>query len=257
MQAVILIYDGSYEGFLCCIFTAYEQKLQVENILPEGLEQNQLFTDYEYIITEPAKAKRVLKKLKASMSPRGFRNIQWALLSEIPGIEYTLYKMLRYVLANSKIVDTDFSHPAVLQIAKVAKQIGRETHRMEAFIRFRLTKDDIYFAVIEPDFNVLPLIASHFQDRYADQKWIIYDQKRRIGLFYDLEKTEYISINLPKEVGINGAHPDFFCKQELHFQQLWQQYFTSTNIKSRANTKLHIQHVPKRYWKYLSEKSPF
>lgn len=257
MKPIILTYDGSFDGFLTCIFIAYEQQLQIENIVVEGVEQNQLFSDHTSVITEPIKANRVLKKLKASMSSKGYRNVQWALLSEIPGIEYTLYKMLRYVLANSKMVDTDFSHPAVLQIAKVAKQIGREKHRMEAFIRFRLTKDNIYFSVIEPDFNVLPLIATHFENRYADQKWIIYDQKRKIGLYYNLEKTEFISIKIPKDVGINGAHPDFFCEQELNFQQLWKQYFTSTNIKSRANAKLHIQHVPKRYWKYLSEKSPF
>ena len=33
------------------------------------------------------------------------------------------------------------------------------------------------------------------------------------------------------------------------------EYFKSTNIKSRKNMKLHLQHVPKRYWKYLTEKS--
>jgi hypothetical protein len=27
-----------------------------------------------------------------------------------------------------------------------------------------------------------------------------------------------------------------------------------TNIKERKNDKLHVQHVPKRYWKYLTEK---
>ncbi|WP_369385311.1 DUF4130 domain-containing protein [Jejuia pallidilutea] len=27
-------------------------------------------------------------------------------------------------------------------------------------------------------------------------------------------------------------------------------------MEERINTKLHIQHVPKRYWKYLSEKQP-
>ncbi|TXD94923.1 DUF4130 domain-containing protein [Gillisia hiemivivida] len=26
-------------------------------------------------------------------------------------------------------------------------------------------------------------------------------------------------------------------------------------MKSRKNMKLHLQHVPKRYWKYLTEKS--
>src|SRR5690606_39662819 len=35
---------------------------------------------------------------------------------------------------------------------------------------------------------------------------------------------------------------------EEKFQQLWKQYFKSTNIVERKNDKLHLQHVPKRYW---------
>ncbi|MGK4566274.1 DUF4130 domain-containing protein [Flavobacterium sp. 3HN19-14] len=35
---------------------------------------------------------------------------------------------------------------------------------------------------------------------------------------------------------------------------LWNDYFKSTNIPARKNMKLHLQHVPKRYWKYLTEK---
>ena len=42
-------------------------------------------------------------------------------------------------------------------------------------------------------------------------------------------------------------------KEEL-YQKLWQQYFSSVNIAARKNMKLHIQHMPKRYWKHLVEK---
>ena len=43
---------------------------------------------------------------------------------------------------------------------------------------------------------------------------------------------------------------------EAKWYQHWldKNYFKSTNIVARKNTKLHTQHVPKRYWKYLTEK---
>jgi probable DNA metabolism protein len=47
---------------------------------------------------------------------------------------------------------------------------------------------------------------------------------------------------------------DAFTNEEHEYQTLWNDYFKSTNIASRINPKLHTQHVPKRYWKYLSEK---
>ncbi|MES2689093.1 MAG: DUF4130 domain-containing protein, partial [Bacteroidota bacterium] len=44
-------------------------------------------------------------------------------------------------------------------------------------------------------------------------------------------------------------------EHEEWYRQLWAGYFKHTNIPSRKNIKLHLQHVPKRYWKYLPEKT--
>ena len=257
MQQKVLKYDGSFMGFLTCIFNAYEQKLEVVEIVPAGEDQKQLFSETEKIFTEEHKALRVLKGLKSKVSSNGLRRIKWAFLSEAQGIEIKLFEMIKYVFNSKSKVDLDYSHPVVLYIENIAKQVGREKHRMEAFVRFRLTKDDIYFAIIEPDFNVLPIITPHFKSRYADQKWLIYDIKRKIGVYYDLTKTEYVSIDLPEDIGFSGGNSEYFEAGEIYFQKLWKEYFDSTNIKSRVNMRLHVQHVPKRYWKYLSEKSPF
>ena len=35
-QQAVLVYDGTMEGFLCCVFTAYEEKLKVVDIKPPG-----------------------------------------------------------------------------------------------------------------------------------------------------------------------------------------------------------------------------
>ncbi|MCC8359861.1 TIGR03915 family putative DNA repair protein [Salinimicrobium sediminilitoris] len=255
-QQAILVYDGTMEGFLCCLFTAYEEKLKVVDINPPGAQAGQqLFTASREVITEPDKAKRVWTSLKKKASPAGLRDLKWTFLSEIPGMEMHMYSMIRYILAENVPVDRDFSHPAVLKVSQAAKKVGREKHRMEAFVRFRLTKDEVYFAAIEPDFNVLPLIKSHFKNRYADQKWIIYDLKRNFGIAYDLSAVQFITLDLDPAIGLSGAPEAYFHSSEIAFQKLWDQYFTSTNIKSRANQKLHVQHLPKRYWKYLTEKN--
>ena len=134
--------------------------------------------------------------------------------------------------------------------------MAREKHRMEAFVRFQLTKDNIYFSNIEPDFNVLPIIEKHFTSRYSDQQWIIYDLKRKFGLYYDLQETRVIHIDFSKNLSSLEEKEHLFDASEIEFQQLWKKYFEATTIKSHINTRLHHQHVPKRYWKYLSEKNP-
>ncbi|MGB1209996.1 MAG: DUF4130 domain-containing protein, partial [Lacinutrix venerupis] len=67
---------------------------------------------------------------------------------------------------------------------------------------------------------------------------------------------ETIQLSFNNSFDPTKTNASYFTDSELEFQQLWKDYFKSTNIKSRKNMKLHIQHVPKRYWKYLSEKSP-
>lgn len=250
----LLVYDHSLEGFLTAVFEVYEYKLQPVEIIREGLPLPGLFTNQRKVITDNNKADRVFKKLKASLGDLGLQRILYTLLSEIEDCEKHLFNVIKYALSHSGInIINDFSNPSVLKISKYSQMVGREKHRMEAFVRFKLTCDKIYFAEIEPDFNVLPIIAKHFKDRYQDQKWLIFDNKRHYGIFYDLKTVEVIEMQFniihSKQEGLELLKND-----EYLYQKLWQTYFTRTNIKARKNTRLHVQHVPKRYWKYLTEK---
>jgi len=242
-----LIYDGSFDGFLTAVFAVYEERLEVVSITPEAYFQAGFFAEGINVITDVKKAARVWKGLSKFKNFR--HDVYWSFLSEIEGNELVLLKTIQYVLATSRV--TDYGHTQLLRTAQVRKMVGREKHRMEAFIRFQLTKDSIYFAHVEPDFNVLPLIATHFKNRYADQQWIIYDIKRSYGLYYDLFKVTPMQMDFAE----NASDKTIFTETEADYSSLWQNYFKSTTIKSRINLKLHIRHVPRRYWKYLNEKT--
>ncbi|MCL5244303.1 TIGR03915 family putative DNA repair protein [Cellulophaga sp. 20_2_10] len=250
-----LVYDASFDGFLTAVFTAFEMKLKTVKIVPKQRFQQPLFGDSETVYTNQEKANRVWAGLKKKLSTDEARRFYYAFLSEKTSVEDTLYNAIVYVFAATTNVGSNYTNKYILEIAKLTKNVGREKHRMEAFVRFKLTKDGIYFANIEPDFNVLPLIKRHFEKRYADQKWLIYDLKRKYGIYYDLEKVAIITLELGADFDPTKTSAAIFAEVELEFQQLWNNYFKSTNIASRKNMKLHIQHVPKRYWKYLSEKS--
>ncbi len=248
-----LVYDGSFNGFLTAIFVAFEERLKVADIQRNGQTQNGLFSEAERIITDTNKAKRVWNGIRAK-SYNAITNIYFAFLSETEGVEFVLYHYITTLMATKRDKQADYSDETVLYINQLARKVGREKHRMEAFVRFQLTKDNVYFANIEPDFNVLPLISKHFRNRYADQQWLIYDVKRKYGIFYNLEGVELVSLDL-KELYHNRTQKNkAFTETEYQYQELWNDYFKSTHIKSRINRKLHTQFMPKRYWKYLSEK---
>ena len=254
LQDSILVYDGSFDGFLTCVFQVYDLKLKQVIIQKDSESQASLFGKQNVVAADPVKADRVWKGLGKKTSNAGRLRIYYGFLSEKQWVENLLLRYIQYIFESSLPVDSDFSNPDVLELSKVAKSVGREKHRMEAFVRFRLTKDGLYFATIEPDFDVLPLISKHFKSRYADQKWVIYDLKRNYGLYYDLDRVEIINLTLPEGFDASKTSPDYFAVEEIEFQTLWKDYFESTNIPSRKNIKLHVRHVPKRYWKYLSEK---
>lgn len=134
--------------------------------------------------------------------------------------------------------------------------MGRERHRVKAFVRFQKIEDGLFTAVMEPDFNVLPLVASFFRNRYADQRWLIYDKKRNYGLYYDLQYVTEVTLTVEQSRSIQKSNSHIqIDANDKRFEIMWKSYFDSTNIAARKNMKLHLQHVPKRYWRYLPEKS--
>ncbi|RYY77898.1 MAG: DNA metabolism protein [Moraxellaceae bacterium] len=274
------IFDGSFAGLCCCIFRAYafkDRQLQDRKRQDKQIRiyshvdfQPELFgynadehiglAEEVVITTDEAKAQRVWTALTRKIGSSSSRRVYFAFLSEQAQSFQHIFDFACYVFDHQQAVADNYGHPAVLGISQIAKSVSREKHRMEAFVRFKKTAEDIFFAVIDPDFNVLPLISPHFKGRYADQRWLIYDEKRRYGLFYDLSRVH--------EVQLSNTHNKSMIEQakltdtsitldaqEALYDQLWKDYFKSTNIVERRNIKLHVQHVPKRYWKYLTEKN--
>lgn len=253
-KMVQIIYDGTYEGWLTAVFEIYEFKFEDVVFAKEEISNTLLFSKSHFVTTDIAKANRVRDGLKQRLSNDGFANLYRAFLSEINQIDENLFGMVKYAFSSSGNIEGDLTNKEVLAVRKAAHLSGRESHRMKAFVRFKLTKDDLYYAIVEPDCDVLPLIEKHFKNRYADQRWLIYDAKRKYGIYYDLENVAPVQLQF--NANSSTALAEIVDEDEVFFQNLWQRYFNSVNIASRKNTKLHLQHMPKRYWKNLTEKIP-
>jgi probable DNA metabolism protein len=250
-----LVYDGTFAGFLSAVFDVYEYKFYNPTICPEHQRQDSLFGYTHIVHTDQQKAERVWKGLKKYMLPKAITQFHKTFLSEQRGMEDMLLEYAQYIFKARTDISQDYSNRGVRYVGDMAVKVHREKHRMEAFVRFQKTADDLFFSVVEPDFNVLPLIIKHFSERYADQKWLIYDKNRKYGIHYDMTKTTFVQIDMETPIG-HAELGSVLNESEHAYQQLWRDYFNSTNIKARKNMKLHIRHMPLRYWKYLTEKLP-
>jgi probable DNA metabolism protein len=257
---MVFIYDGTYEGLLTCIFTVFNERTTPTAITPEGIYQPSLLDITQRIATSEDSAARVLKGVDERSQSRASFLMYKIFLSELPSCEMLIYGLVRAIIrqGNSAILE-NFANPHILTAAQIDKMINREVHRMHAFVRFQKSEDGLFCAAIDPDFNVLPLIGDHFERRYADQSWLIFDTRRHYGLYYDQEKMEFVGPDnavLERTVRLLQTN-ELQDEKEKQYQTLWKHYFKSVNINERNNAKLHLRHMPRRYWKYLIEKDLF
>lgn len=259
----IVLYEPSFEGWLSAVFYIYANRLQDDEALQLTAQDcyvPSLIAEATSVATDEDKAERVLTKLNKLLGRSGMRNLLWGFLSEKDNIGTTLFQVVKYAIDYpSRHIMQDLGNLDVLELVQTVKSVGREKHRMEAFVRFEHTTDDIYFARVEPDFNALPLIGEHFRQRYQDQYWAIYDLARGYGIYYDKSQSTrsrpaalQTITDLDDAVLRNPA--SIHSADEQRYQKFWQGYFTNVNIKERKNPRLYKQYLPQRYWKYLSEK---
>ncbi|MCI0921315.1 TIGR03915 family putative DNA repair protein [Sphingobacterium rhinopitheci] len=249
------LFDGSFQGLLTCVFEAFEFKDVSVRICEEQSYSADMFSQTRTIITNQTKAERIWKGLSKHLKKSEIRSFYSAYLSEDAQAYQAIFNLMVRGFSTSFNLLHDYGDNDVMTLSQTLKKVGREQHRMKAFVRFQKSNDGLYFSMVDPDFNVLPLIIAFFKNRYADQRWMIYDVRRNYGFMYD--KTKVFEIQLFEHTQVNlsiALETIELDDSELKYQRLWKQYFKSTNIEARKNTKLHIQHVPKRYWKYLIEK---
>ena len=250
----VFIYDKTFEGLLTVVFDAYQRKsfpdqlISQEDIVP-------LFTEATHTVhTQIDKADRVWLALTKKLKKITCNMITYCWLSEIEKVDEVLFRYIRKVLDSKQSIEENFGDADVLLVHQIARKVGKEAHFLEMFVRFQKTADQIYFAPIAPVHNALPMVVEHFADRFSDQKWLIYDTKRKYGYFYDMSKVEEIVMDddyLIKEGKLDASLLD---KDEILFQKMWKEYFRSMTIKERINLKHQSQQMPKRFWKYLTEK---
>jgi len=212
----ILVYDGSFEGLMCCIFTLYEQKIPVFRLARAGEPLGELFAQTIQVKSNKAQAQRVWSGIKRKSSNISLERIELAYLSEIRGEDHTIIRYVQYLIDSKKNIEDNLSHPVVQRLNDVVKMLHREKQVVKEKIRFQTLVNDIKYNIIEPNYNILPLLKEYLLQKYAKQKWIVYDIRRNKGLFYNLQEIKDIQLDLPTK----NPEENMFQEEEKVLQKL-------------------------------------
>lgn len=256
---IVFRYDRTFDGLLTALFDAYRRKT-FPDVLQHEDEPLPLFYDEAFtVITDEAKAARVWNGLQRKLSASALGCLTQCWLSELPEAELLLFRYMRKAIDAPRSVETNFADPDVLRLTQLWKKINADRERILQFVRFQKAADGTFFAAFEPTYNSLPLTVAHFKDRFADQRWLIYDMKRRYGFYYDGHEVAEVTF----DDGSREAHlitgmldESMADKDEKLFRELWKTYFGAICIRERLNPRKHRKDMPVRYWKYLTEKQP-
>ncbi|MDL2223437.1 TIGR03915 family putative DNA repair protein, partial [Bacteroidales bacterium OttesenSCG-928-M11] len=248
------IYDRTFEGLFTAVFDSFSRKELPEKFI-SPTSTLPLFVDSYTVITDEEKSNRVLNGLKERISKSALNMLSVCFLSESEEVEMAIFRYIQKSFRSKVNIEMNFADDDVLYLSQIYRKVEHESLYMKQFVRFQKTGDGIYFCLIEPRYNVLPLCSDFFADRYADQTWILYDRIRNYGIYYNLEHTEIIHIDKLNIPSLSGKlSDDQMNDDDPNFQELWRNYIQSINIKERKNIKLQRQHMPHRFWKYLTEK---
>lgn len=249
------IYDGSFQGFLTVCYDALENRINPGGISITENYHNDLFSEIREISPDRDKSAKLINYLKKRFDYETIQNVYYSFLSECSDIEKAILDYILLCFKFGKNVDGYHSNDCVKKINEAVRKVTCEKHKFIGIIRFKLLKDGIFYASIEPDNNITGLLINHFKKRFSCQKWLIHDIKRNIGAIYNLKTASLVNIeNYDKNILSFDNDSGVFHEDEIEFQNLWKTYFKNICIKERINPRLQRQFIPVRYWKYLVEK---
>ena len=237
------IYDGSLEGFLCCVYNSYAHK-QMPFRIATNEGQSQLFEETEWIKTDFSHAGKVYDSLGLKVGPEAQDYVRDAFLTCIPDKEMLIFRFIRMAYRHGRKILGSLTDEPMCTINKGILHLKRESHLLMGFIRFHVY-DKVMVACITPKNQVLPLIADHFSDRYPGEVFMIYDKTHHMALVHNRDGcvlTAMEQFDLPP-----------VDDSEKVYQLLWQRFHETIAIQERRNPRCQMNMMPKRYWENLTE----
>jgi len=242
MMEMIYRYDGSFEGFLCCVFDSYVYKEYPAAFQDEAHLENSFFPA-RWVGTDLRHAQRVLVSL-GKIDPYAEELVVKGFLTCAPEREKIIYRFIHTLYAVGKPLLRRLSDESVWPLLKAVRHLDGEVHLLKGFTRFS-EFEGMLAGEIRPKNRVLPLLRPHFCDRMYNEIFLLYDRNHREALVHRPGQWAI----LPLEE-FRMAAPS---AEEAQYRRLWKRFFDTVEIKERHNPRKQMSSMPKRYWETMTE----
>jgi DNA polymerase len=153
-----------------------------------------------------------------------------------------LYRILWRLLGEPLLLDLA-ADPDVARLNAMARAVGRDIHKMHAFVRFRAVataEGEHFVAWYEPDHHIVEAATPFFARRFANLVWTILTPER--SAHWDGTALAF---------GPGATRADAPAEDEL--ETMWLSYYASIFNPARPKPKAMRAEMPKRFWHNLPE----
>jgi probable DNA metabolism protein len=254
----IYLCDDSIDGIFTAIYLAWSSRYGHANIKIEEKSEGskysniELFAEYIGVDTDYTLAAKVSKSIKEKISEDVYGMVCRVALSDYSGKADLIYRFLILGFAIGGSVTEHMSNEVVNNMFRVNKNVGNEVHHLLGFIRFSEQEQGLLTSVIHPKNNVLTLVTPHFADRLPQERFLIYDENRKLATFH-IPGNSWILAQVPE---IDQMRLKEIAIKEDDYRDLWKAFFEHIAIKERINPKLQRNNLPLRFRKDMTEFKP-
>lgn len=156
-------YDGTFQGFLCCIFESYSRKEIPAAVCAPDHGQISFYDSCE-IVTDPARAQRVARGLER-LGPTVKERITTGFLSDDPEHELILLRFARICFEKGPAAARATGDPDICAAFDLERAVNNEACKYIEFIRFE-QRDMMLGTVIHPKTGFCRCCAGTFAVGY-------------------------------------------------------------------------------------------
>jgi uracil-DNA glycosylase len=175
--------------------------------------------------------------------PRAFMDLAGdVVLHRDPERFALMYRLLWRLEREPRLLEI-VTDPDVATARDMAKNVSKASHKMKAFVRFRViedAEDETYVAWFEPAHRVTEKTAPHFVRRFANMNFSILTPD--VCAHWDRRELIFTPGADPSQAPTEDAQEEF-----------WRTYYASIFNPARLKVGAMVKEMPKRYWRNLPE----
>lgn len=249
--SLILQCEDSLEGVLTAIYDAFVEKNRMSEFKDGDISivigENQdmfLFTKLIVVETDLDKAQKTLLSIQKKISFFAYKRVLSALCHFDKDRGNAVLGFLIKGFPMGASVMEALSDAYVMRVMELSRKVDNESHMFCGLVRFHDVGKFLY-GEIEPKCNVLPQIMEHFEDRFPNQSYVIYDKKKQVALVHPALCQSFFVYGDEWNVDVS--------QYSDRFEELWKEYFEHIEIKERHNPRCQNNLLPKWYRKNMVE----